>query len=508
MFDYLVKNKLTVLLVTIFVLSFLVRFLGLGYSSFYGDETKVFYLDKTVPAFEFFMDQRKGPIQFLVVWLVEKFVGSPHELYTRIPFALAGFFSIGVFYLLSKKLFEKLGDIKKIQLISLLATLLFSFNGFNVAFSRTVQYQSFLTLFGLFGLYLFLNKKYLYSAVAFGLAFLSHYDAIFFVTPLLYLVVANKEFSKDYKKMAVSFVLPLLLIIGSFYIPYIAKGYFETNTLNYLSKRIGGDVQTAKNFSAFTVALYNPCFITFIFLLLPLMFFVKRSEKPSDKDVTDVIKMLSLWFMVTFLSYQFFMTNPGTHIHNYLIPLYFLSGFCVVYVYDYFGTKKFKLIYKYVAILMSILVVARMFFIYVPGLNAGYPWKYSVFNNVYSKYQLFVYGFPYNRDWKAIREYFVNLDERVEGVFTNDDDDVAMYYLREFNYTKPGTNFFPQYFIDVRYNMEFTTYKPFRFSSDKDLPKEEFYAHYDVEEIISENVVIYKRIEPNNARSLGSLLYP
>ena len=132
------SKKHTLILVFILVLSFLIRFVGVGYSNFYGDETKVFYLDKTIPAFEFFMDQRKGPMQFFVVWLVEKFSGVPDELYTRLPFAFAGFLSVVVFYLLSKKLFN--------DKVALLSTILFSFSGFNIAFSRTVQYQSFLIL--------------------------------------------------------------------------------------------------------------------------------------------------------------------------------------------------------------------------------------------------------------------------------------------------------------------------------------------------------------------------
>ena len=37
----------------------------------------------------------------------------------------------------------------------------------------------------------------------------------------------------------------------------------------------------------------------------------------------------------------------------------------------------------------------------------------------------------------------------VNGVFTNDNDSYADYYLRGFAYTRPGPNFLPQYYVHV-----------------------------------------------------------
>ena len=67
------------------------------------------------------------------------------------------------------------------------ASFLYSTFGFFVAFSRTIQYQSFLTLFGflavLFLVY-YLDKGkpllLLVSSVFLALGFLIHYDAVFF----------------------------------------------------------------------------------------------------------------------------------------------------------------------------------------------------------------------------------------------------------------------------------------------------------------------------------------
>ena len=477
------SKKHTLILVFILVLSFLIRFVGLGYSNFYGDETKVFYLDKTIPAFEFFMDQRKGPIQFFVVWLVEKFSGVPDELYTRLPFAFAGFLSVVVFYLLSKKLFN--------DKVALLSTILFSFSGFNIAFSRTVQYQSFLILFGLSSIYLFLNKKYLLSSIALALAFLSHYDAVFFTAPLLYLAVSQKI---NFKKLLIKFILPFLVLVGLFYVPYIFHGYFSSNTLNYVSRRVIGSSEVGRNYSAFTFIFYNPCIFSFLFLLLPLFLLFKDSKDTKGySQKIPTLKMLFLWFIIPFVSFQFLMTNPGTHIHKYLIPLYLLTGYAVVNIYEEIKGKKVRFGYMVLVTSVLFVTIARLFNVYVPRFNSGYPWNLSSYNNIHFKYQLFVYGFPYYRHWDEVRDYFNLLDTRVEGVYTNDNDTIAQYYLRGIPYTKPGTNFLPQYYIYIKNNQEFLDYKEVR-----DISKDQFYSNYQEVKRFSDDVVVYKRIDLSN----------
>lgn len=164
----------------ILLITVLLRFPGLGYSHFYGDETKTLYWDKRIPAKEFFLNQRKGPVQFFVVWAVETITGGFDELAVRMPFAVAGTVSVFIFYLILKSWFNKR--------VGYIGAFLFATNGFFVAFSKTAQYQSLLWLFGLLAV-LFAEysvkksrhkKLYLVlSGLSLGLGFLSHYDAIF-----------------------------------------------------------------------------------------------------------------------------------------------------------------------------------------------------------------------------------------------------------------------------------------------------------------------------------------
>ena len=89
---------------------------------------------------------------------------------------------------------------------------------------------------------------------------------------------------------------------------------------------------------------------------------------------------------------------------------------------------------------------------YVLFLKKGYPWKGS--NAIQKNYNLFLYGFPYYRGWDQAAEYLKSV-EGVRGVYTNDNDTMAQYYLRGYNYTPPGSNFIPHYYLRVMNNQEF-----------------------------------------------------
>ena len=144
------KNTLlTLFLALIIFFTFISRFQNLGYSDYQGDEIKAFFNPKEDgDYFNFLLDQRKGPNQFIVTGLL-KGISNNYQNYfiTRFPFALAGFLSIIVFYFVVKKL-----DSKE---VAVYASIFFATNGFLIAFSRIVQYQAFVILFGLLGIFLY-----------------------------------------------------------------------------------------------------------------------------------------------------------------------------------------------------------------------------------------------------------------------------------------------------------------------------------------------------------------
>ena len=429
------SNRLeTVFLITLFVVSFVLRFPQLGYSQFYGDETKTLYWNKTIPAVEFFLDQRKGPVQFFVVWVVEKATGGFTETAVRFPFALAGFGSVFVLYFLVKKLF----DFKA----AFLSAFIFSLNGFYIAFARTAQYQIFLVLFGLLALLFAVQKRWLFSALTLALAFLSHYDAVFFAIPVFFVIAKDlRTKSVSFKKILAQFALPLLVIVGSFYIPYVVKGYAAVNTFGYLDKRVDGKDYVPNN-SLYTAKVYNPGFIAFI----PLLFFLFGLAGKLDWRKVLLIS----WFLVSFGVFEFVFANPGTHVHTYYIPLFILSALGIVEV--------FKKSYFALLGLLFFMQFAVAFSVFIPFVRLGYPWKENALNLRMpdKRYHLFLYGFPYNRGWDQVKKYLVT-QKGVRNYYTNDNAAIAAYYLKEYDSTPPGNNYSPQYYIDVVNNQEFKT---------------------------------------------------
>ena len=436
------------LIVLVLISSFL-RLSGLGYSNLYGDETKTLYLNKTIPALTFFMNQRKGPVQFLVVWVMEKLTGGYYEPFIRLPFALASILSIVVFYFLVRKLF----NIR----VAFISSLLLSINGFSIAFGRTAQYQSFLLLFGLLSLFfllLFIDnvfKKHLLVLSFFflALAILSHYDGLFYLIPFIVIIISNYSGLKKSKVIirwmlfSVSF---FLIIVSVFYLPYYLNGNFNVNSIGYLSRRVLGSGYSPNN-SLYTSKIYNPFFIPFVSIFFSIL---GVAGQFSWKKI-----ILILWFVIPFIVFEFIFLNPGTHIFNYYLPLFVLSGIGIIWFYDHLKNTRARKLFSIFISILFILNILLMAFVYVPMFNFGYPWKVFRPNK---SYHLYLYGFPYNRAWKEVGIYLKSKGAR--SFFTNDNVTVAEYYLYGIPPTPLVTSKspqYPQYYIYVYNNQEFNS---------------------------------------------------
>ncbi len=444
------KNKLFIFVFALLLIfSLYVRFSQLGYSTFYGDETKTLYFDKTVPALTFLFDQRKGPVQFLASWIMEKISGGFDEFWIRLPFATAGLLSVLVFYILARKFMN--------QWAALASSFLYSFSGFSVAFSRTAQYQQFLLLFGLLGILLMFlslekNNRFLLiiSALAFSISLLSHYDGIFYllIGALLFFNHSNVNVT-TIRKFVLFFIFPALILSGLFYIPYLLNGYFESNSLSYLLRRVFGGAESGIANSFYTVRIYNPLVLPFIVLMLSV--FGLNNEKLPYR------KIFFVWFIVPFILFEFLTLNPGTHIFHYLVPLILIFG-CYGQLILTSGSAAFKIIGKLLIIFIIIAQVSVSIWMFVPHFKSNYPWRESRFMNLRfpkldKKFQVFTYGFPYDRGFREIRDHLDSV-EGIRGIYTNDNDVVAKYYFMKYDYTPPGPNFLPPYYVNVYNNHE------------------------------------------------------
>ena len=439
------QHKFKIYFFILILITLITRFDQLGYSHYYGDETKTFYRDKTKSAVEFFLNQRKGPMQFFIVWVVEKLTQSYHEAINRMPFAIASLFSVIGFYFLVKKLFEKSIYSNHIATI---ASFMFSLSGFFIAFGRTVQYQSLVLLFGIGAVLLFLYKRPILSGIMLGLGLLSHYDAIFYFTPIATLIFLI-EF-KNYKKIT-QFVLSMLLIAAPFYILYFLSGNFNLNTLPYIQNRVSGNGVLPNN-SLLTISTYNPNYLYIIVLAFSLFAIFKTVKNIKHYYQFPEQIVLISWFLFPFILFEVIFSSPGTHILNYLVPIIILSAVGIIEVFNFLKNKIVKSIGVVMIHLIIISITITQINTFTPSFHQGYPWINNISKD---KFQLFLYGFPYERGWKEIGIYLL-AQRDFDNFYTNDDIEAAAFYL----YPKPTFKYNPTYYVEVFNNQQFKTEDP------------------------------------------------
>ncbi len=469
-------------LVVLFVVAGFLRLWNLGYSDYQGDEIKALYNPKEATSAKFFLEQRKGPMQFLVTAGLKTLTPDYRNRFlVRLPFALSGFGAVVVFYLVAKSLFY--------EKIAFYATIFFATNGFLIAFSRIVQYQSLVIFFGLLAIYL--TKKYvdtgkprflIYASVSLALSILSHYDGVFFI-PMIFGLLLHKNTNIVLKHL----VLPTLLFItltGAFYIPFALN--VAQSTTAYWAGRISGDVSNKISSSRYLFSVYQPIYVLHIYTILGIMGFClsglvalyKLFPQVLSKFLAHVYKMevfkgahspfslsilLSLlaWFLLPFIALEAVISIPGTHIYTYLIPLFLLVGFAIFHM-DLM-VAKFTLIAKKALFTSSPLFVKlghfikldfifnsvrpvftvcvwllflflslQSYFVFVDH-TYEYPWENKQFliwtlPKPTPIFHLSMFGFPYYRHWDEIGD-FIKSDKKALYYTTNERVSIARYHV-------------------------------------------------------------------------------
>jgi len=447
-------NIVSLIFLLIFLLAGFLRFYNLGYSNYQGDEIKAFYNPTGNQNFyEFIFDQRKGPLQFLVTLAIKPFSDNYFNHFVmRLPFALAGFVSIILFYLVVKNFYN--------QKIALYATIFFATSGFLVAFSRIVQYQSFVILFGLVSIFLgqkFIeSKKYLFvylSIFSLALSLLFHYDGVFFGVALAFLYLKELYFERKNKKIWINFIVSgilLISILASFYVPLVLN--LDNASLEYFRERIegvGGDNKISS--SLFNFNLYQPYFSLYayiIFGILGLFSFIKNYKNYTSLTII-------LWFMVAFIFMETLIQSPGTHIYTYLIPLMIILGVGVDFCIKVFKNK----ILNYLSISIFIILTTHLFlqsYVLFVENSTEYPWQEKKIYYFDLKrltqadnrnYYLSIFGFPYNRNWMEIREFLKDYNGEYD---SSEKNSIASFYLQNMRFKNNSKTYveieFPQSF--------------------------------------------------------------
>ena len=127
-------------LAAVLVIGGVLRLGNLGYAEFHGDEARaVLRAAAVIQGYDdVLLLHKKGPAEILLPSATFALAGRVTETTARLPFALAGLTALVAVYLLGRRMFGPLAGWA--------AAMLLAVDGYAVAFSRIVQYQSIVIL--------------------------------------------------------------------------------------------------------------------------------------------------------------------------------------------------------------------------------------------------------------------------------------------------------------------------------------------------------------------------
>ncbi|HXK52556.1 phospholipid carrier-dependent glycosyltransferase [Candidatus Nomurabacteria bacterium] len=427
------RIKIINILIIISLLFFggFLRFSNLGYSEFQDDEKKavVRKINGETTA-EFLLNQRKGPLQFAVTSATLLINQNKSELVLRAPFTFLNLLSIVVVYFLLK-------EITGSKTAGFFGAFIFLTNGFIVGFSRIAQYQNLNIFFSLLSLLFYRNlvtkqtKLALYSVlgtICFSLSVLAHWDAVFFIVPIVYFYIVFL-IRKDITKRSKLIITSINFLAGSFVIlpfllPYLNNLSANSGNLEYFDKRMGLLAYPLSRHK-YIFELYNPFYaLYFIGALSAIAIFKIKQSWPY-----------MMWLIINFAGIFIFMEKPGTHIYNYFIPAIFLTSFGISAL-----AKN-----KHIFILFLLPLALSVSFLYLQSYKIfvdhkqEYPWdsktiitlfgtKYDT--KIYDDKEVLTFGFPHFRNWKEVNE-IIKSDKDGCSYITNEGKEISQIYVEE-----------------------------------------------------------------------------
>jgi len=443
----------------LFAFTFWLRLANLGYSDYQGDEIKALTTDiPTAELSAYLFQQRRGPLQFIITHLVGFFDPAyANEFIARLPFASAGILAVVCFYY-----FVRLHFGPKTALV---ASSFLTVNGLFIGLTRIVQYQSLVILFAVAALYSFslaiYQQDWEISGIFLGMIFwaaamLAHLDGIFIAPIVVYLL--SRWFQRRSNVTRQIDKLGLLLLsagiamalVASFYLPYFRN--LSSETLVYWQGRFSGEEVGAGIASTiYTFQLYNPLLARSIYLVMgPLAVLTLRRSWP-----------VIVWFLFPWLVLEVVVNDPGTHIYIYLLPLTILLALG----YEVLEDLVRRLIKQPAGIwLLRAALALQLVFLGVLSHKIfvdhtpEYPWESTRFlfwdlEQADKDYQLWLFGFPYNRGWEQIGAYLTAIHAS-DYYTTNENKSIARGYVPyEFDIERAG------YYIHINHPQSFSNFQ-------------------------------------------------
>ncbi|MCB8946410.1 MAG: glycosyltransferase family 39 protein [Ardenticatenaceae bacterium] len=422
------RTKYGWLLAAALVLFVLLRWPNLGYKEFQGDEGIIMARAAamlTGDDAELFLHQ-KGPVEILLPFLLWGVGGEVTEFWVRLPFWWASLLMVGALVWLGRCWFS--------PLIGLLAGLLFALNGFGVAFSRIVQYQSFVMLWGTLAvvfadLYRENGRAYQLWLTAVFLAggLLAHYDAILVLPVIIWLVWPR--FMPISRLAWRDWAGGLLLgagLLGLFYVPFLLNPNFGRTGSYLLGDRLGGSLLSwsGPQLWQMTVFYNSIYYVAGMIILLVAAIWLKNGRTYSRVAAW-------LYFLVPLFFYLFIVADPRTHLYTFFPGAAVLAAVGLVNLDRWFrgrGTAVLRI--GYGLLILFVLASALYPFLLFVDMHVERQRNWAelrpagYLTNLVEPPLFGLFGFPYQAGWRAVAQLPL-----VGPIASNEEEEITNVYL-------------------------------------------------------------------------------
>jgi hypothetical protein len=404
----------------------------LNYSEFQGDEGVI--MVRAAAALEgddqeLFLHQ-KGPVEILLPLASWSLSRAIDECWARAPFAWISILGVLAVAQLGRRWF---GD-----LAGWITGLVFSIEGFHVAFGRIVQYQGVVVLFGLLAIMALSRYRIsrrggdlLLGAAFLGCGALAHYDAVLYAPAAALLMVGALARGPRAALRWRHLCAALLLgggLVALFYLPYALSPSFA-GTLSYVSQdRVGAGLYVDLGRAWTMTTVYNSSYAIILLLALVIMSIWHRPR-------TYVALAAWLLFLAPAAFYLAVVFDPRTHLYTLFPGAALLSGAGAAVLWDRLSPR------------------VRPHYVLVAGMGlyalcAGYTWMVFVdhfpeYQRTFPEHRSWLYwttydempqfgrfGFPHRAGWHAVAELM--RQGRIAGIYaSNEEQEITDWYTRQ-----------------------------------------------------------------------------
>ena len=419
------------------LLALLLRLPNMGYKEIQGDEGVI--LVRAAAALtgddaELFLHQ-KGPMEILLPLVTWGVTGEMNEFWARLPFFWAGVLGVAAVMLLARRWFN--------GRIALIAGFLMAIMGFGVAFSRIIQYQTLVMLWGM--LALLCASRYgaerqrgdlVLTAVFLAAGLLAHYDAVLVVPAVGWALLRPKI--RDWRLGRFAYGDWVVaggvgfMVLGLFYVPFALNPNFERTVGYLLNDRVGaGDGVAGWSGTAVwqMMTFYNSTYyiVGLIVLLLVGLWALWRKREGG----TAV-----LYFLVPALFYIFIVTDPRTHVYTIFPGAIILAAVGIDQLTTQYAIRNTKYAIRFTVYTLTLIwFLASANYVYLLFVDVTPErqrnWveeRPSLYLTTWTEPPLYgLFGFPHQAGWREVAEL---LDNNVIYA-SNEEREITNWYMRQ-----------------------------------------------------------------------------